>query len=214
MSIKRVTIPSDHPLEGILREGSKKGGVVICHPHPVYGGNMHNNVVNAIEKGFFDNEFTTLRFNFRGVGGSGGSYDEGNGEVTDVLAALSFLTGCLDETAYVVLSGYSFGAWVAAKAATKADQVDAMFLVSYPLAFYPSEDLMGFDRPIYLVGGTLDEIAPVGKLLDVYKNLKQVDKNLKIIPTDHFYGGREPEITEFIREQILLPDRYSSVQPS
>jgi len=79
MSIKRVLIQSDDRLEGVLREGSGNRGVVICHPHPLYGGSMQNNVVSALEQGFFRAGFSTLKFNFRGVGGSSGEYDEGAG---------------------------------------------------------------------------------------------------------------------------------------
>ena len=91
MSTKRVFIEGGCKLEGILNENSKRGGVVICHPHPLYGGDMHNNVVNAIEEGFADQGFTTLRFNFRGVGASEGSYGEGQGEVEDLVGAVEFL---------------------------------------------------------------------------------------------------------------------------
>jgi uncharacterized protein len=202
MSIKRVTIASDYPLEGMLQEGSRRGGVVICHPHPLYGGEMHNNVVSAVEAGFSENGFTTLRFNFRGVGGSSGGYDEGEGEVTDALAALAFLRSHLDEGARVVLAGYSFGAWIAAKAASGGANVDTLFLVSYPFAFYPADELERFDKQVYFIGGTTDDIGPVDALLKVYKNLTQVQKNLKIIATDHFYGGKETEITGFIREHV------------
>ncbi|HBE45275.1 MAG TPA: hypothetical protein DDW17_07480, partial [Deltaproteobacteria bacterium] len=80
MSIQRVTIQSDYPLEGILHENNRNAGVVICHPHSLYGGSMFNNVVDALEQGFSAKGFTTLKFNFRGVGKSEGVYDEGKGE--------------------------------------------------------------------------------------------------------------------------------------
>ena len=91
VSTKRVTIEGEERLEGVLREGAGKGAVVICHPHPLYGGSMWNNVVDALETGFFQAGFTTLKFNFRGVGGSTGRYDEGVGEMRDVAAACLFL---------------------------------------------------------------------------------------------------------------------------
>ena len=76
MSIERVSFHSDQSLEGLLRPQSQKAGVVICHPHPLYGGNMYNNVVSAIEDGYAAQGFSTLIFNFRGVGSSQGEYDE------------------------------------------------------------------------------------------------------------------------------------------
>ncbi len=90
VSTKRVVIEGEERLEGVLREGTGKGGGVICHPHPLYGGSMWNNVVDAVEMGFFRAGFTTLKFNFRGVGGSTGRYDEGAGETRDVGGRLPF----------------------------------------------------------------------------------------------------------------------------
>ena len=205
MSTKRVTIPSKHGLEAILHTGSTRGGVVICHPHPLYGGDMHNNVVGAMEDGFSSKGLTTLRFNFRGVGASGGFYDEGEGETDDLVAALRFLRSEIGEDAFTILAGYSFGAWICGKAALRADAVDALFLVAYPFSVYSAEGLKPFPGAIYFVGGARDEIGPVDALLAFYKGLTIIDKHVKIIPTDHFYGGKEGEIAGFIKEQVHLP---------
>ncbi|MCX5813286.1 MAG: dienelactone hydrolase family protein [Proteobacteria bacterium] len=204
MSIKRVSIVSDYPLEGILRENGKKAGVVICHPHPLYGGSMQNNVVDAIDNGFFGKGFTTLRFNFRGVGMSGGVYDKGEGEVKDVIASLAFLKENINEDACVVLAGYSFGAWVASRAASSAEDVHALFLVSYPFAFYSTEELSQFRKDIYFIGGEHDDISPINSLLKFYKDLPVLEKSLKIISTDHFYWEKEKEIEEFIRDNVEI----------
>jgi hypothetical protein len=202
MSTKRVFIEGGYRLEGILNENSKRGGVVICHPHPLYGGDMHNNVVNAIEEGFADHGFTTLRFNFRGVGGSEGSYGEGEGEVEDMVGAVEFLKGQIDKDAVIILAGYSFGAWICSMAASRFDKLDGLFLVSYPFAFYESNTLRNYGGKIFLVGGKLDDIGPVAQLMDVYKAMPTIQKSLKIIPTDHFYWGKEEEITNFIKEAV------------
>lgn len=202
MSTKRVFLEGGYKLEGILNENSKRGGVVICHPHPLYGGDMHNNVVNAIEEGFADQGFTTLRFNFRGVGGSEGSYGEGQGEVEDLVGAVEFLKGPIDRDAVIMLAGYSFGAWICAMAASRLERLSGLFLVSYPFAFYESNTLRNYEGKIFLVGGKLDDIGPVAQLMDVYKAMPSIQKSLKIIPTDHFYSGKEEEITQFIKEVV------------
>ena len=103
-------------LEAEMQEGSGSGGAVVCHPHPLYGGSMDNNVVEAMVDGFHQAGFTTVRFNFRGVGGSTGRYDEGDGETKDVIYACRFLKDHLGNPARFVLAGYSFGAWVSARA--------------------------------------------------------------------------------------------------
>ncbi len=202
MSIKRVTIPSAYSLEAMFSEGADNAGVVISHPHPLYGGDMSNNVVEAMEKGFSIKGFTTLRFNFRGVGGSDGLYDEGVGEVDDMLAALQFLREHLRKNARVILAGYSFGAWMCSKAAARAGNVDALFLVAYPFAFYGTDELKAFSGPVYFVGGSYDDVGPADALLAFYKDLPRTDKHLKIIPTSHFFAGKESEIVEFIRETV------------
>jgi uncharacterized protein len=206
MSIKRVTIPSDYNLEGLLRMGSPDAGVVICHPHPLYGGSMFNNVVDAIEEGFSSKGLTTLRFNFRGVGESEGEYGEGDGEVDDLAAALRFFKTHLSADSHIILAGYSFGAWICSRAASRADNIDVLFLVAYPFAFYGTEELRTFSGKLYFVGGTRDEIGPADDLTKFYQSLPLVYKYLKIIPTDHFYGGKEREIVEFIREQVSVSD--------
>ena len=116
VSTKRVSIEGEERLEGMLREGAGKGAAVICHPHPLYGGSMWNNVVDALESGFFQAGFTTLKFNFRGVGGSTGRYDGGAGEMRDAAAACLFLKEHTGRSEGLVLAGYSFGAWVCARA--------------------------------------------------------------------------------------------------
>ena len=93
MSTRTVIIEGPERLEGVLHEGAGSGGAVICHPHPLYGGSMRNDVVEAMQEGFSKAGFTTLRFNFRGVGSSTGRYDEGVGEIEDLVAACRFLMG-------------------------------------------------------------------------------------------------------------------------
>lgn len=202
MSIKRVVIEGACKLEGVLNENSKKGGVVICHPHPLYGGDMHNNVVSAIEEGFAGKGFTTLRFNFRGVGGSTGFYGNGNGEVEDLVDASEFIKEQIDEDGAFMLAGYSFGAWICSMAAPKMDRLDGLFLVSYPFTFYESGILKKYEGTIFLVGGESDDIGPISQLMHVYKAMPTTHKSLKIIPTDHFYLGKEREITDFIKEVV------------
>ncbi|HOE16916.1 MAG TPA: CocE/NonD family hydrolase [Syntrophorhabdaceae bacterium] len=202
MSIKRVSIESDHTLEGVLRPGSRGAGVVICHPHPLYGGDMNNNVVRAMEEGFSRQGYTTLIFNFRGVGGSGGEYDEGEGEVRDAIAASEHLRQHLDPDNRIMCAGYSFGAWVVSRAALQVQGLEGLFLVSYPFLIYKGDHLKTFDKKIYFIGGTYDDIAPLDDLLAFYKHLEITEKYLKVIPTTHFYGGKEEEIADFIKESV------------
>jgi hypothetical protein len=202
MSIERVTIESDQSIEGLLRRQSRKAGVVVCHPHPLYGGNMYNNVVSAIEDGYAAQGFTTLIFNFRGVGDSKGDYDEGDGEVRDATAAYGVLREHLDDDAHITLAGYSFGAWVISRSAIEIDRFDSLFLVSFPCLIYKYDHLKSFSKEILIVGGTYDDIAPMDDLYELYKNLTTLDKHLKVINTTHFYAGKETELIDFIKETV------------
>ena len=169
VSIKRVVIEGVESLEGIMREGTGKGGAVICHPHPLYGGSMENGVVEAIEDGFSKAGFTTLRFNFRGIGSSTGRYDNGDGETQDVVAACRFLAEMVAGPGRFVLAGYSFGAWVSVRALAEVPFLTDLFLVAFPFSMYRAERLRAFPGRIHLVGGSLDDISPLDALLSLYK---------------------------------------------
>ncbi len=121
-------------LEGVIsspKEESSRPGVIICHPHPAYGGDMNNNVVLGIKEALEKEGFVILRFNFRGVNLSEGSYGEGKGEIEDVIAALSFMKiQARVDNNRLFLSGYSFGAWVGLKAALKVKDLKAVAGIS------------------------------------------------------------------------------------
>ncbi|OPY70583.1 MAG: Alpha/beta hydrolase family protein [Syntrophorhabdaceae bacterium PtaU1.Bin034] len=201
MSTKRVVIEADERLEGVLQEGTGEGGVVICHPHPLYGGSMWSNVVEAIEEGFSEAGFTTLKFNFRGVGSSTGHYDDGVGETDDLLAARRFLEERIGKDTPLVLAGYSFGAWICSRALAHIEHQKEVFIVALPFSAYSPEGLRTFPGKIYLVGGSLDDISPLKDLLAFYEELK-TEKYLKVVTTTHFFGGKEREIAGFIIENF------------
>ena len=238
VSTKRVGIEGEERLEGVLREGAGKGAAVICHPHPLYGGSMWNNVVDALEIGFSQAGFTTLKFNFRGVGGSTGRYDGGAGEMRDVASACLFLKEHTGDRERLVLAGYSFGAWVCARAASgviywgsappqRAKPVEpprsvrfarftnrdvgrgiGLCLVAYPFSVYRAEELRAFRGNICFIGGSLDEISPLDALLALYRELP-ADKSLKVVRSGHTFDGEETEITAFIREMFGKPSEAS-----
>ena len=131
MKERRVTFKSsDLTLEGMIASPDGAGphrAAVVCHPHPLYGGSMYNNVVDAVLEAMHARGFATLRFNFRGVGQSEGEFDNGNGEADDTVAAIRFLIAQKGVRADgAVLAGYSFGAMTAVRAAAGVEQVAAI----------------------------------------------------------------------------------------
>jgi alpha/beta superfamily hydrolase len=176
-----------HEIEGRLEKSSLQKGVVITHPHPLYGGNMNNNVVEAIGRVYRQNGYTTLRFNFRGVGNSQGSHGNGIGEQADVHAAVSYLTDLNIER--IDLAGYSFGAWVNALTTITEPSLTNMIMVSPPLAFLDFGAVSDLNRLRLIVTGSRDDIAPPELIKTSYHGWNAKAQFEVIGGADHFYGG-------------------------
>lgn len=152
-------------LEGRLaRPRAARGAVVICHPHPLYGGDMENPVVVRAAEVCAEAGLAALRFNFRGVGASTGSHDGGAGEQDDVRAALAAARAAAPGS--LALAGYSFGASVAARVAAGGADLQGLCLVAPPLATVPAltEGLAAFGPPLGIIAGTGDEYCPASAL--------------------------------------------------
>ncbi len=157
----RVTFTSGSlTLEGAFHRGTSDLAAVVMHPHPLYGGDMHNHVVAALCAELAATGASTLRFNFRGVERSEGSFDDGRGEADDARAAAAFVR-ITAEVHSMVLAGYSFGAGVAAAIADDAEP-DALVLVSPPVRQAALSTAPG--RPTLIVTGDRDQIAPAAEL--------------------------------------------------
>jgi hypothetical protein len=197
-------------LEGVLEapdiSGSLLAGAIICHPHPQYGGNMFNNVVRALRKVFLDRDMICLRFNFRGTGGSEGTYGGGIDEIEDVRAALDFTEGIdrLDSNK-LILAGYSFGCWVALNAATRDPRPARLIGISPPVDEYDFSFLKQEKRPKLLVAGDHDFVCSTPKFQQLLDDIPE-PKVGKILPgVDHFHVGREDAL---IGEVDAFLDRY------
>src|SRR5689334_21804902 len=157
-----IPTPQGH-LEGILKpeeEGTLPEYVgVVCHPHPLGGGTMHNKVVFKVAQTLQSLNIPALRFNFRGVGHSTGTYDEGRGEMDDVRYALEFLSRRYPGLP-VVLAGFSFGSYVGLRLGAIDDRVQAMIGLGVPARMFNGEYLKDYHKPKLIIQGTEDELAP------------------------------------------------------
>jgi len=173
--------------------------VVICHPHPLLGGNMHNKVVYTLARSFQMMNFSTLRFNFRGVGKSQGQYDAGVGETDDVLALLRWLQlTCHD--CDIWLAGFSFGAYVAACAA-KQWPVKQLICVAPPIENFPFKTLVPFPCPWLLIQGNQDEVVSATAVFSWIKTLQDNPPRLITMEgASHFFHGQLIEL----REQLIM----------
>jgi alpha/beta superfamily hydrolase len=183
-------------LEGLLHKHTGTDGVVVTHPHPLYGGNMHNNVVTTICEAYQKLSRTTLRFNFRGVGSSQGSYGDGLGEQADVRAAIAYLSELGIEK--IDLAGYSFGAWVNGHLNCVGNGIADMVMVSPPVAFVDFESVSAIDCLKLIVTGSRDDIAPPEIIRQSYTRWNPEARFEVIAGADHFYGGYEDQLKEIL----------------
>ena len=202
---KRVFFQSEGlKIEGLLCDSAGPRAVVVTHPHPLYGGDMYNNVVEAIVKAYRERSFTTLRINFRGVGNSEGGFDDGLGEQEDVKAALTYLQGL--EKSFIDLAGYSFGAWVNAKGLKGYEQVNRVVMVSPPVNFIDFSFLDYNPKIKLVIAGSGDDIGPPEMIQKMLSNWNP-DIRFEIVQgADHFYRGKTGEIEKIVRSFLDSED--------
>jgi uncharacterized protein len=179
-------------LEALIEEpedGAPRGTALVCHPHPQYGGTMHNKVVHRIARGLRRTGNAVLRFNYRGVHLSAGSYDEGEGELEDARAMLRYLRGRYGEIPYT-LAGFSFGSRIALRLGCGSDaQPKRIIAVGFPTAYRKTSNLEGCVRPRVFVQSTHDEFGAVEDLRATVESLPEPRQMILIEARDHFFDG-------------------------
>jgi uncharacterized protein len=193
-------------LEALLNEGlpGATHAALVCHPHPLYGGTVHNKVVYRAMKALNEFGFPVLRFNFRGAGLSEGEHDHGRGEVDDVRAALDWL----DKEFHlpIIFCGFSFGAATGLRAACPDQRVVGVISLGTPVAaegrVYTYRFLADCIKPKLFISGALDQFGREENLRQVVAAAPE-PKELEIIPgADHFFEGRLPEMQRAVHDWI------------
>jgi uncharacterized protein len=200
MKERRVTFRSGElQLEGKRSLPAGDGpfpAVVVCHPHPSFGGSMDNNVVLAICEELFEKSMMTLRFNFRGVGQSEGHFGHGAGEQEDVAAALSYLAAHKKaDPLRIGFAGYSAGAVFGLPAAVKDERVRAMAAVSLPLGMMDLKALKGSTKPKLFVLGSRDDYTTEAELTRFCRSCKEPKECVVVTGADHFWQGHEADLS-------------------
>jgi hypothetical protein len=192
-----VPVPDGPALEARLGlvVGATRG-FVVCHPHPLYGGDMDNPVVIRAAEVARTAGFATLRFNFRGAGGSGGVHDKGRGEQEDVRGAMVALAAHLPAGNRVGVMGYSFGAAMAARATRPGAPEVPLGLIAPPLGMYELDFLQASPGRVLLVAGTADSYCPV-EALHRLATLTSAEERI-IEGADHFFFGKLHPLGEAI----------------
>jgi hypothetical protein len=201
-----LSVPAGPSLEAQLGPvAAPKGGFVLCHPHPLYGGDMDNPVVIRAAEVAQAAGFTTLRFNFRGVGGSDGVHDKGRGEQEDVRAAMTALASHLSAGSRVGVIGYSFGAAMAARATRPSTPEAPLALIAPPLEMYDLDFLQASPGRLLLVAGTADPYCPV-EALHRLATVTSAEERV-IEGADHFFFGKLYPLGEAIGAWLTAPPR-------
>jgi uncharacterized protein len=221
-SIRSLFLPGPAGrLEALLNAGSPGAthAALVCHPHPLYGGTLHNKVVFHTMKALNGLGFPVLRFNFRGAGLSEGEHGGGIGEVDDVRAALNWLEH--EFALPVIFAGFSFGAAVGLRAACPDPRVTALIALGLPVTplddrLYDFEFLRACSKPKLFVSGARDRFGPPGKLEALVANFADPKKMVRIEAGDHFFEGRLKELRDVIEQwvrEIVAPNGGRPPEP-
>jgi len=200
-------------LEALVNSGAENAShaALVCHPHPMYGGTMHNKVVFHAMKALNGFGFPVLRFNFREAGLSEGDHDHGHGEAEDVRTALDWL-----EREYempLIFAGFSFGAAVGLRVACPDDRVQAVVGLGVPVRaaderVYDLGFLESCDKPKLFISGSRDQFGPLAKLEELVRKLPAPKKLVIIESADHSFEGRLREMRDaievWVRETLSL----------
>lgn len=186
-----ITIPGPAGrLEAIYKPAdSAARAAVVCHPHPQHGGTMHNKVVYRAAKAFEQLGWPVLRFNFRGVGASEGSFGEGPGEAGDVAAALDWLAG-EHPGRPIVVAGFSFGNAVGLPVGARDPRVTHLVGIGTPTDSFDFDALAGIEKPKLFVQGDRDEHGPLKELRNGLERVAEPWELVVIRNADHFFTGR------------------------
>jgi hypothetical protein len=211
-SITDLTGPAGF-LEAILDEpvparAEPHAAVVFAHPHPQFGGTMHTKAVFQGAKGLTRIGCAVLRFNFRGVGGSAGTFDLGEGEKEDFRAALDFMADRYPGSR-LWAAGFSFGAWVALEVGAVDDRVEALIGIAPPVATsasgmeYTFPNTLASTKPRFFVQGEADEVCPVQGMWAFYGRLDEPKELVLIDGADHLFEGKTPEVGEALEDLLV-----------
>lgn len=199
------------PLEAILDEPEQqrtpKAAVVFAHPHPQFGGTMHTKAVYQGAKGLARIGCAVLRFNFRGVGRSAGTFDRGDGEFEDFRAALDYMAARYPD-APLWAAGFSFGAWVALETGAVDERVTALIGIAPPVATsasgmdYTFPQTLVSTKPKFFIQGEADEVCPLEAMWAFYAKLEEPRELVVIDAADHLFDGKTVEVGEALEELL------------
>lgn len=177
-----------------------KATAIICHPHPLYGGTMYNKVVTTLAKAFFNLNLRTIRFNFRGIGQSSGKHDKGNGETEDTIFLAQWIKTLFPKED-LWLAGFSFGAYVAAKASTQM-QVKQLITIAPQVSRFIETKLPPILCPWLLVQGEQDDVVSPEAVFEWIETLHPQPRLIRFPNAGHFFHGQLTELRKRLEEEL------------
>ena len=192
-------------LEALLDspEGTPRRAVVFAHPLPIKGGTMHTKVVFQAAKALTRIGSVVLRFNFRGVGRSAGTWDNGRGEMDDYRAAVDFVSARYPELE-LWAAGFSFGSYIAMTAGADDDRMCALIGIAPPVNRYEYASVKLSTKPKFIVHGESDELIPLKAVREFYARLQDPKELVEIDRANHLFEGQASEVGDALEE--LLTD--------
>ena len=187
-------------LEGRYRHGPRSDSPIalVLHPHPLHGGTMNNRVVYTVYQTFVRRGFSTLRFNFRGVGRSQGSFDRGEGELADAASALDWLQSTNPNASGCWVAGYSFGAWIGMQLLMRRPEIDSFIAVTPPANQYDFTFLAPCPSSGLIIQGDRDDTVPpdsTAKLAHKLAHQRDIKVDYRLIEgANHFFHNRLDEL--------------------
>jgi uncharacterized protein len=174
---------------------------LVCHPHPLFGGTMHNKVVYQAAKSLDALGLPVLRFNFRGAGLSGGTHDRGRGEQADVSTALDFLAAEFPGIPLLV-AGFSFGCWVGLRVGCADERVDNLIGLGTPINSSDFSYLRHCEKPKLFVHGANDEFGEIRKVEALLESLPGQNRLMVVAEANHFFVGKLDQVDQAIRAWV------------
>jgi alpha/beta superfamily hydrolase len=196
------------PLEALLWTSPLANPTLIalvCHPHPLFGGTMHNKVVFHVARTLHRRGVPVLRFNFRGAGLSAGSHDKGKGEADDVLAALDFLVREFPGRP-ILLAGFSFGAWVGLRVGCTDERVTELVGLGIPVNDSSLSYLKTCAKPKLILQGSVDQFGSRERVEALVAEMREPKRAVFIEGGDHFFTGHLPEMAAAL--DVWLAERH------
>lgn len=175
---------------------------VVCHPHPLYGGTLHNKVVYQVAKMLHRLGLPVLRFNFRGAGMSEGKHDGGRGERDDVRAAIDFLAETFSG-APILLAGFSFGASVGLRVGCGDERVAELVGLGLPADNFDLSFLKTCGKPKLFVQGGLDQFGSQENVRQLIETLPDPKRLVVVESADHFFAGKLDQVNGAVREWMV-----------